>query len=156
MTPSGTPATPKVIARLSNQPGAPGDNGGTGSTQVVISSGNDTSSATRASMAGLKMFWPSPPKTCLPITIANPAPTTPIHHGAQGGSVMAISHPVSNADPSSKVDLTGFPASERQRASKPSAASTVTVNRNIAGSPNRNRPKAVAGISASMTWPMIA
>ena len=50
----------------------------------------------------MKMFWPMPPNTCLPTTMAKKAPTAPIHHGAQGGSDRASKTPVSRAEPSIK------------------------------------------------------
>jgi len=150
---SGMP--PNVIAKPSRKPGAAPENGGRGSSQSVISTGNDTSRATRASIAGLKRFWPIPPNTCLPTTMAKKPPMAPIHHGAHGGSDKASKTPVSRAEPSSKNGRTARPASRRQTASPSRHVNIVTKNRFSAGQPNSTMPYSVAGATANSTRPMM-
>jgi len=87
-------------------------------------------------MAGLNRFCPNPPNTCFANTMANTDPSAPIHQGAQGGSVMAKSQPVSNAEPSPSVGRTGFFMTTRHAASLNIAAATVTTKRLSAGQPN--------------------
>jgi hypothetical protein len=92
-------------------------------------------------MAGLKTFCPTPPKTCLPITMAMNPPSTATHHGAQGGSVIASSQPVSRAEPSNKVRLMRVtPMSLSDRASKPRQERMVSSHRKKAGQPNSQKP----------------
>ncbi|OPZ05733.1 MAG: hypothetical protein BWZ09_00897 [Alphaproteobacteria bacterium ADurb.BinA305] len=148
---SGTAPPPKVIARPSSRPGAVGENSGCGATQAVISSGKDTSSATRASIAGLSTFWPRPPNTCLPTTIANAPPSRGSHHGAHGGRQSARISPVTTAEPSASVWRSGRLPIARAAASaatQPAIASSTVAS---AGQPNRNTPVAVAGSRASRT-----
>src|SRR3990170_7983982 len=108
---------PKVMAMASNKPGAPAENSGCGAIQVVITTGNDISSTVRPTIAGLNTFWPMPPKECLAMAMAKIAPSTPIHQGAQGGKLIASNQPVSSAEQSASVAITGLPASDRQPAS---------------------------------------
>jgi len=97
------------------------------------------------------MFWPIPPNTCLPITMAKKPPTAPIHHGAQGGSDKANKTPVNKAEPSNKNDRTGCPASRRQTASHNKHVRIVITNKFSAGQPNKTMPYSVAGATASNT-----
>ena len=125
------------MASASKKPGAPAENSGCGTTQVVIATGNEISSTVRPTMAGLNTFWPMPPKACLAMAMAKIAPSTPSHQGAQGGRLIASSQPVSSAEQSASVATTGLPASDRQPASTARQAPTVIVNNMIAGQPNR-------------------
>jgi hypothetical protein len=67
--------------------------------------------------------------------VANSPPSTPIHHGAQGGSEIASSQPVSKADPSDSAETTERPASLMHSASPKRVASTVMTHRKIDGQP---------------------
>jgi len=82
-------------------------------------------------------------------------PTVPIHHGAQGGNVMASNQPVNNAEPSIMTGLAILPDRRRQKASKNTADDTVIINRFKAGQPKHKMPNAVAGAIASMTCHII-
>ena len=118
-------------------PGADAEHKGNGCWNSVISNGKEISSTTRATMAGLNRFWPMPPNTCLPISIAIKAPTAPVHQGAQGGNVIASSQPVSSAEPSRRNLRTGLPASFSANISASTAVSSVVRKSSIAGQPNR-------------------
>ena len=59
----------------------------------------------QATIAGLKMFWPSPPKMSLPNPMPNAPPTNAIHIGNPGGNVSPKRSPVIIADPSFSADL---------------------------------------------------
>jgi len=61
------------------------------------------------------------------MTVANSPPTTPTHHGAQGGSESASNQPVSSAEPSRSVDATGSWRRRRQNAS-PRIAEAVVIH----------------------------
>ena len=160
LTASGRGPPPKVIARPSTRPGEAAENSGCGATQAVISSGKDTSRATRASIAGLSTFWPRPPKTCLPTTIAKTPPSSASHHGAHGGRQSARMSPVTTAEPSASVWPTGLrpiASAAASAATQPAIASSTVLS---AGQPNSQTPVAVAGSSASrtvrMTWGTLA
>lgn len=113
---------------------------GAGATHIVSCTGNEIKSTTRATMAGLNMFWPKPPNRCLATTIANKLPKTPIHQGAQGGRLIASNQPVSKADPSNSRARTGCPSSTSMTASKARAATKVMTNSITAGQPYSHRP----------------
>ncbi len=68
-----------------------------------MASGKAACSIARPRSAGLKTFWPSPPKTTLPRPIATTPPTKAIQSGTPGGSVRPRSSPVIAADPSRRV-----------------------------------------------------
>ena len=86
--------------------------------------------------------------------MANPAPTAPIHHGAQGGSDRASNTPVNSAEPSMTPDRIGRPANHKQPASQAKPTRTVIARRLNAGQPNSNKPYKVAGRIASNTAPI--
>ena len=126
----------KVMCRLSRKPGACADPRCMGATQVVISSGNEISSITRAAIAGLNGFWPRPPYTCLPMTTANRLPSAAIHHGAKGGSDIASNHAVRMPEPSISAGRTARPCRCTVTASPTMADISATAHKLIAGQPN--------------------
>ena len=82
-------------------------------------------------MAGLKIFWPRPPKDILTTPIENTAPTAMSHHGEFGGRFNAKSTPVTAADKSETVLLRfirNFVISHsvKTQASTPTSASIIT------------------------------
>ena len=136
--------------------GAASEPSGKGATHCVSGSGKDTSSATRATIAGLKTFCPTPPKTCLPMTMAMKPPSTATHHGAHGGRVIASSQPVSSAEPSNSVALMRLtPIICSASASKPRQERMVSSQRKNDGQPNSQKPYNVAGTSAIWTRNMV-
>ena len=138
---SGCGRLVRKIRKPSIKSGAPTEAIGNGHTHWVSGTGNETSSATRATMAGLKTFCPTPPNTCLPITMAMKPPTTATHQGAQGGSVKASSQPVSSAEPSNSEALMRVrPISLSDMASKPRQERTVSSHRKNDGQPNSQKP----------------
>ena len=72
--------------------------------QSVIWAGKDTSRNTRPVMAGLKTFWPMPPKGSLATQIQTTAPMNTIHRGIEDGRFIASSRPVTTADRSPTVE----------------------------------------------------
>ncbi len=78
----------------------------------------------RPSIAGLKMFCPSPPKMIFPTPMATNAPIAPTYHGAVAGSENARIAPVTAADPSFRqIGL------RRMAVKSASAASALTTQR---------------------------
>ena len=71
--------------------------------EAPTAAGNAIIANARPSMAGLKMFCPSPPKITLPNPIATKAPTAPTYHGACAGNDNARMAPVTTAEKSLKV-----------------------------------------------------
>ncbi len=65
-----------------------------------MATGNAACRNARPSSAGLKMFWPRPPKISLPNAIATTPPKNAIHNGKLGGNVRPSSNPVIMPDPS--------------------------------------------------------
>ena len=57
----------------------------------------------RPTMAGLKMFIPSPPKMILPMPMATTDARTPTYHGAVPGRERAMIMPVTMAEKSPRV-----------------------------------------------------
>ena len=55
-------------------------------------------------MAGLKTFWPMPPKGSLATQMATTAPMNTIHRGIADGRFIASRSPVTTADRSPTVD----------------------------------------------------
>ena len=55
-------------------------------------------------MAGLKTFWPMPPKGSLATQIQTTAPMNTIHRGIEDGRFIASSRPVTTADRSPTVE----------------------------------------------------
>ncbi len=97
-----------------------------GAGQVVIAAGNAACRNARPSSAGLKMFWPSPPKTSLPRPIATAPPSSAIQSGMPAGSVRPSSSPVMAAEPSRSVPP-GPNARSVATAPKVAAASTSSA-----------------------------
>jgi hypothetical protein len=79
------------------------ENGNPGFGHVVISTGNEINKKTRPTNAGLKGFFPSPPKDILATPIDIIAPTINIHIGRLVGTLNAKSTPVIIAEPSEIV-----------------------------------------------------
>ena len=98
-------------------------------------------------------FWPSPPYSCLMITIAKTAPTTGIHQSIPGGMFIARRRPVSKALLS--LTVTGLCISFSYTYSETTAAAGVIVRISKACSPKFNMPKIHDGSSAMMTYSMI-
>ena len=101
---------PDLIASLSALSGvAPEMASGSGMKpgvgfQFVICAGKDTSRNTRPVMAGLKTFWPMPPKGSLATQMATTAPMNTIQRGIADGRFSASSRPVTTADRSPTVE----------------------------------------------------
>jgi hypothetical protein len=68
-----------------------------GTVHVVIIIPNDAVRKILPAIAGLKILEPSPPKTILPIAIANALPIAAAHSGKAGGSENASIIPVTTA-----------------------------------------------------------
>ncbi len=67
---------------------------------VVIARGKAAWRNARPRSAGLKMFWPSPPKISLPKPTPNTPPRNAIHTGKPGGRIRPRRSPVITAEPS--------------------------------------------------------
>ena len=72
--------------------------------QSVIWAGKDTSRNTRPVMAGLKTFWPMPPKDSLATQMETKAPMNTIQRGIADGRFIASSRPVTTAERSPMVE----------------------------------------------------
>mgnify|MGYP000361317523 CR=1 FL=1 len=136
MIASGTGKLVRKMRRLATKSGVAIVLSGKGRIHCVSGSGNETSKATRATIAGLKTFCPIPPNTCFPITMAMNPPNTATHQGAQGGKVMANSQPVKAAEPSNSVcRMRVQPANFKESASKPRQAAIVNPHKKKEGQP---------------------
>ena len=121
----------------------------TGAAHSVIATGNEASMSARAASAGLKMLYPTPPKSCLTRKIAAKAPRATIHSGVCGGQVKASSRPVTAALPSET--LTSRLNTSWLSTSVPTATATATAASSSARHPNRYVAAARAGTSAAKT-----
>ena len=149
---SGTGMLVRNWRRLCTKSRLAAEDSGNGVTHCVMGTGKDTSSATRATMAGLKTFCPTPPNTCLPMMMAMKPPSTATHQGAQGGRLIASSQPVSSAEPSSSVALMRLlPISLSATASNPRHERMVSAHRKKDCQPNNQNPNSVAGTRAIFT-----
>ncbi|KAF5041798.1 hypothetical protein DSECCO2_519220 [anaerobic digester metagenome] len=79
--------------------------------------------------AGFKKLKPSPPKTCFTTAIANAAPTTATHHGADAGKLKANNIPVTTALKS--VTVIALPMALSHKYSVTTAATTEATNNTI-------------------------
>ncbi len=89
--------------------------------QVVIATGKAVCKKALPTRAGLKMLFPSPPKTCFPRAMAMTAPIAAESRGRFGGRIMASKRAVMTADPSQR-ECIGFFLSHRKTASVARAA----------------------------------
>ena len=97
------PVTASTGTRINGRPrlaGARCQNPPSRTGQVVIATGNAACRKALPTRAGLKTFWPSPPKTSLPKPMATAPPRNAIHKGRPGGKVRPRSRPVMAPDPS--------------------------------------------------------
>jgi len=105
----------------------------------------------KATIAGLKGFWPRPPYRCLAITMAARTPITVSHQGAMGGKVSAISQAVTRAEPSPRNIMTGLPRSLSIAASASSAVTEASAICTRMAAPKNQTYTAMPGIRASST-----
>ena len=96
---------------------------------------------------------PKPPNSCLVITIATKAPTTPIHKGRLTGKLSARIRPVTTAD-RSPTGL-GFFIKRVYRYSNSTQAAVVTISSTRARIPKIIAEASTQGIKASTTVPII-
>ncbi len=68
-----------------------------GTVQLVINTPKEAVRNVRPTMAGLKIFAPSPPNTILPIAMEKTLPTIAVQTGSLGGSDSARIMPVTTA-----------------------------------------------------------
>ena len=73
-----------------------------GTAQVVIKTPNEAVKNVLPTIAGLKIFAPSPPKTILPMAMEKTPPITAVQIGSFGGSDNASIIPVTTALKSSR------------------------------------------------------
>jgi len=74
-----------------------------GAGQLVICTGKEISRKTRPTSAGLKGFFPRPPKDIFPMPMDIKAPISNIQIGRLLGTLKASNIPVTRADPSFMV-----------------------------------------------------
>jgi hypothetical protein len=91
---------------------------------VVMAAGNAAWRNARPTSAGLKTFWPRPPKMTLPKPMATAPPTNAIHSGKPGGRISPSSRPVMMAEPS-RSELRG-PVSRSVTSAPATAANTTS------------------------------
>ena len=123
-----------------------------GATQFVISTGQLNINALAAS-AGLTMFLPIPPKSCLTIMIAKKSPTRTHQQGMVGGHTKAMSMPVTIADRS--YSLEGLFSKAHHAHSKNTQPATLIRVTSSARRPKKYTLPISAGNSAISTSRMM-
>ena len=100
----------------------------------------------------MKIFWPRPPNTCLPMTMANTLPRAAIQTGRAGGRHKANKSPVSTALPSAMVaGLFMILMLIHSAAQAPITLAAITIN---ARRPKKYMPAIAAGRQAKVTSSM--
>ena len=122
-----------------------------GTGQLVICAGKATSRAQRPTSAGLKMFWPKPPKVILPTPMAKRAPMMMIHTGRFDGRFMPSRMPVRAAEPSRMVLRSERIMNLLMAHSKNTQAATLDRHTMAEPMPKNHSETSSAGTRAMMT-----
>ena len=99
-----------------------------GFCQVVMAAGKLMRRKARPMRAGLKGFWPRPPKNSLATTMAMKAPRTAIQMGVEGGRTRARRRPVTTAEKSPMLRAC-FVTSLKSHSERTEAATQATTRR---------------------------